>query len=166
MSAQQSSYALELTNAIEGMLFDSRDSMVVALRNDVGAEVPYGHLVCQSTSDSDAFVLAVNAGVVAGVLIHAHNHEHVTTGLPDDKFGNILQRGIVWVITEDACTVDDTPRVRVADGGGYTKGSIRVGSSAGNTAPLSGCKFMRAAGAGELVPLYINLSSPIVLNDD
>lgn len=166
MSAKQTTYALDREASFEGMLHDTRDVLIIGMKNDSGGELAYGKVVCQSASDSNFMIEAADGAVVAGVLVHSHDEEKNETGLSDDAYGNVLQRGIVWVRVEEAVTIDDTPMVRLVASVDYGVGSILVTADPLNTAPLSGMRFMRSADADELVPMYVNLSAPIVLVEE
>ncbi len=171
MSAQQTSYSLERSAGYEGQLYDTRDIRSDARRNDfaASAEAPFGKMVCKSTDSDDLGMAGANATTqVLGVLIHSMDTEQSTTGLLATEFGNVASKCTVWVRPVHNVTTVTPVRVFVVDYTGTTTGAV-VGAfgttavSAKTSLPLLNCRYLRAASAGDLVPVEINIPGPLVL---
>ena len=170
MAATQTTVADRMTLAIAGMLDQSE--MVASIRSytseEASAEIPFGTMVIRGT-DEDNGVLQVHTSgatviaLLAGVVVHSHAYaktqELGDTGLkPDTTFG-VLQKGRIWVTTEDACDPGDAVRVRVVVAGAEVKGAFRVAADSTDCVVLSKtmARWLTSAGAGGLALLELDM---------
>jgi hypothetical protein len=164
MSAQQTSYALELgTTGYAGQLADTRDHVSDARRNDLAAsaEAVYGRLYCRSTNaDLLGFGLADATHQTLGVLAHSMDLEEATTGLLNGEFGNLVHKGRVYVTVVDSVTPDSLVRVYGADYSGSVSGAVEgtfgATKHASYTCLLTNARYLGSASAGETVILEID----------
>lgn len=162
----QTSYSYNMSVAYEGAFGDSRPAMVVAKRNNSGADIPFGRFVVHDsgtgTSEMAIKLPSASGDMIVGVL--AHSHDHLTsssTGLADDEIGNVIQQGQVWMVAEEALTVDDPVYVRYdATGatGSQALGRVRDDADTSKAVAAPNCRFLtNAAAAGDLILVAINI---------
>lgn len=141
-----------------GMLVDSSESDVASyVSEEAAAEIPFGVMVQQGTADTQALLIAAQADVPIGVVVHSHAYakddELGDTGLKPDVTLGILKRGVIWVTAIDAVTPADDVRYTEAGGGFLTTaaGGVTVDCS-------TFARFLTTAGVGELVQLEIDMT--------
>lgn len=139
------SYA-EQVAAYAGMLYDLRDNVVVAARNNQSSgtptatpnEIPFGTVVIRDNDAATPASPVVNVVRPAaggfrafGVVVHAHVEENGpngllgTLGLKPDAVMSVLRRGAIYVNTEDACTEGNAAFVRHTVNGALLPGALR-----------------------------------------
>lgn len=173
MAAQQTSYALEPTaTGFQGMLSDTRDSVVDARRNDLAAsaEAAFGLGVCKSTDSDDlGFGLCNATRAWLGVLVHSMDLEKTTTGLPSKEFGNVLHKGRVWVKVVETVTTASTVKVFIADYSGTltnaVAGAFGDTAVAANTATLLNARYLGSGSAGDIVELELDANAVLLTAD-
>jgi hypothetical protein len=144
----QTSVALAPAIAFAGQIADGVAFDAITLKNaEASASMPFGAIVAfktsSPTSDKDAILPAAAGALLAGVLLHKHNYERTWT-MPDgtvagelDATGLVvgvtfscMQKGHVYVVCEDGCTVGAKLWVRYATG---TLGAARSTDAGGST---------------------------------
>lgn len=161
MSAQQTSYALELSaNTQPGFVSSSQDALILPFRNDNAGALAFGILLCKSTATDDRGCdMPAVARQVLGVNAFDQRFEN-SNGVPTKQMANLCQRGEVNVSVSETVTPDDLVRITLATG------VFCKTSSAGNTALVEGAKFVtRVTGAG-VVKLHINNPGAVKLTAD
>lgn len=162
----QSSYSYTSGAPLEGSLGSTRNQTVVAKRNNSGSDIPYGRFVVHDsgtgTSEMAIKLPSASGDVIVGVLVHSHAHNPSnTTGLLDDDIGNVLMEGDVWMIAEEALTVDDPVFVRYdASGatGSQALGRVRDDADTSKAVAATNCRFLtNAAAAGDAILVRVNL---------
>lgn len=169
MAARQTSVAAAALG-FPGMLSDATphqcDSRV---SEEASAEIPFGTMVIRGADeDNGALQLhtssAATVALLAGIVVHTHNYAKPTQlgdiGLKPGVVLNLLQKGRIWVTTEDACDPGDTVKVRAIAAGAEVKGAFRVAADASDCVDIS--KFARwitSAGAGGVAMLEIDMTN-------
>lgn len=148
-----------------GQKADARDDLVVSAVAE-GA-VPFGKLVVRGTDPEKQGLLPSAAGDVTGVKGHlgislqSHAMESKAgAGDPtyaDEEMMSLLRRGAVAVQVEEAVDTTDDVYVRYAAGGDGL-GSFRASDPGSEAAILPGAKYVRAAGAGGIALVEVNLA--------
>lgn len=121
------------------------------ISEEASAEIPFGVMIITgSTNEDDGAKLlhtssAVSAPLLGGVVLWTDNYakpsELGDTGLKPGVTLNVLQKGRVWVLTEDAVDPHDAVRVRAVTAGAEVKGAFR--SAADSTDCVDISKFAR-----------------------
>jgi hypothetical protein len=138
--------------------------------NKTGADIKYGlavvvdatagrYTVMQQQDYFPAKVPAAITDTILGVAVwdQAHNPNN-TTGVLDGDIFSIVQRGRVYVWTEDA--VDPTKPVHlrcIVNGGGTAPGQFRGTVDGVNTVAVPNARWAGKGGAGTIVALDLNL---------
>lgn len=166
----QSSYTQNMTKAFAGMLADSGDHDVIAMRNDeASASIAFGRAVkFGSTTDGTSAKLpdSENA-VIAGIVMHSHaysnspNGDLDSTGLKVGATMNVLRKGRMWVTVEDAVIPGDRLWVRgVAGGDPEFLGGLLPADDSTDTVDCTGQgQFLTAAAAGALAVLEVDFTN-------
>lgn len=80
------------------------------------------------------------------------------SGIPSGRPMGYVYEGQVWMRTESAVTADAPVFCRFAAGAGGTQlGAARGDADAGTASEVTRAKFTRAAAAGELVPVRVDI---------
>ena len=166
MASSQTSVAAAAIG-FAGMLADSDQAPRVAskINEEASAEIPFGTMVIRGTDEEmQALQLHTSAAAVAallaGVVVHDHSYakdtELGTTGLKPGVTLNVLERGHVYVLTEETVTPGDAVRVRAVVSGNEVKGAFRT--SADSTDCVNISKFARwVKGGTTTVPAVLEI---------
>ena len=106
----QTSYPLDMIQAFEGMKADGHNSSFVMTAVNVAADSFFGRACLAVAGAGDEYVQPTTvAGAFLGILQHTHAIEQAdltsaTADQPQFQPGNILRRGWIWVVAEDAVT--------------------------------------------------------------
>ena len=164
----QSSYALELTAALEGQFADIADNSVSTFVNETGAVVAYGNLVVVNASGSvgnSAKTIAAANNTVAGINALTYVDETATDtnsrpGVKDDQVMNVLSKGVVAVYCAEAVDLTSAVRVFHTDHNATLSGARpgRFGKTAvqNKTAVLAGARWVSKTSAAGIALLEIN----------
>jgi hypothetical protein len=147
-----------------GQLADSSDNTVDSfVSEESSAEIPFGVMVKRGTGDHQAKLLAAQADVPVGIVVHSHVYAKDTelgsTGLKPETTLSVLTKGRVWVTVEEAVTPASTVRYRAIATGNEVPGEWRDTADASDTvACLEFARYLTTAGAGGLALLEIDMS--------
>jgi hypothetical protein len=100
------------------------------------------------------------AGLVAGVTVHTQALEQAASnavGYAADSAMSVMRKGRIYVAVEDAVTKGGTPYVRYTANGSFTIGSFRSDDDSSKAAALPCARYARAAAAGGITVLELNL---------
>lgn len=162
----QLSYSLNLSVAYEGCIGDTRPANVFAVRNNSGADIPFGRFVVHDTgsgtSEMACKLPSASGDKILGVLSHSHSHYvDSATGLADDEIGNVVSNGLVWMVAEEALNPSDPVFVRYdATGatGSQALGRVRNDADTSKAVAATNCRFVTsAAAAGDLILVQVNI---------
>lgn len=135
-----------------------------AVSAEASAEIPFGRMVQKGTTDDSALILAGAAatdliGIVAFRQGYSKDVDLGLTGLKPKATLELVRKGVVWVIAEDAVVAHTTAvRVRHTVGAGAI-GRFRGAAVAGQTFLLTGVKWRTSASAGQLAMLEIDMAA-------
>lgn len=164
----QSSYALELTAALEGQFADIADNSVSTFVNETGAVIAYGGLGVVNTAGSvgnSVKTIAATTDTVAGVVALTYVDETATDsnsrpGVKDDQTVNVLSKGVVAVYCVEAVDLTDAVRVYHSADTGVTSGSFAgrfaATAASGKTAVLGGARWVSKTSAAGIALLELN----------
>lgn len=150
----QTSYLTAFAAAYAGMLGDANPiSTTNKVNSEASAEIPFGSGVKQGVADGAALLPAAQADDIIGVVLHSHAYERVTelgtTGLKVGVQMNLLTKGTVWLLVEEAVVAGDRGFCRRTAGVGEQLGAWR--KSADSTDCVDCTKqvlFLTSAGIG------------------
>jgi len=164
----QSTYALELTAALEGQFADIADNNVSSFVNETGAVLAYGNLVVVNTAGTvgnSAKTIAAASDTAVGVNALTYVDETATdsnsrSGVKDDQAVNVLSKGVVAVYCVEAVNLTDAVRVYHTADTGVTSGSFAgrfaATAAANKTAVLSGARWVSKTSAAGIALLELN----------
>lgn len=135
MTTQQTSVSDQAALPFAGKLNESVPSQVATrVSEESSAETPFGVMVIRGTDKDNQALLchtssAVCAPLLAGVVLHSHAYAKDTqlgnTGVKPNQTLNILEKGQVYVLPEEAVAPGDAVRIRAVAAGGEVKGAFR-----------------------------------------
>jgi len=164
----QSSYALELTAALEGQFADIADNSVSTFVNETGAVEAFGGLAVVNTAGTvgnSAKTIATTTDTVVGVNALTYVDEtaldaNTRPGVKDEQVMNILSKGVVAVYCVEAVDLTDAVRVYHDADTGVTSGSFAgrfaATAAANKTAVLSGARWVSKTSAAGIALLELN----------
>ena len=148
----QSSYVIDQAPALEGMLSDTTQHKDVLSLNNKDALAYIGKVVCKATGEDEIKHPALATDItdlkaVRGVVLHNHALESQNDGLapnyPRYSAVNVLHKGRMWVVFEDAPAVGTQPSVRFSGVG--QAGAFKSAPVVGETALLPNSKVLATA---------------------
>jgi hypothetical protein len=148
---------------------------VVASRinEETTAEIPFGICVFEGADQENGALLPTAAtDLPVGVTYHSHAynlpHELGDDGLKPGVMLDVAEKGVLWVLTEEAVTPDDPVRVRCVAAGAEQAGAFRTtADDTDDCVDVSAfCRFRSSAGAGELVKLEFDFSNRALADAD
>jgi hypothetical protein len=161
----QLTYANNISPGFPGMKVDLVDDYVRSYVNaEATAEIPFGVAVAQGASD-DACILATGAGVTwVGVALHSNNYDPTydlgTVGIKPKKTVGALVFGTVWVLVENAVTVNSRVFIRhTAGAGGTQKGAFRGDADTATAIEARGCRYLTAAAGGGVAQVQVDFNA-------
>jgi hypothetical protein len=149
-----------------GQLADTLDNDVLSyVSAEVSLEMPFGIMVAKGTGDFDGILPVSSGSVPVGVLVHAHvydngpNGELGTLGLKPKTALNILRRGRIYVLVEEAVVALDRAYIRYAAGsGGSQLGTFRKSADSATALDVTKkCQYLTSASAGGLALLDVDM---------
>lgn len=164
----QSTYALELTAALEGQFADIADNSIATFVNETSAVIPFGNLVVVNTGGSvgnSAKTIAATGDTAVGVNVLTYVDETATDansrpGVADDQVMNVMNKGVVAVYCTAAVDLTKGVHVYHTQNTGTTAGSFpgRFAASgvSGKTATLAGARWVSKTTAAGIALLELN----------
>lgn len=124
MSAVQTSYALKQTAAYAGMVADGcHPDIEAAFNEEASAEIAFGRAVKYGVADNGALLPTAETSKIRGIVTHSHAYSNGpygdlgTTGVKAGGVLNVMRKGRIWVVAEDAVVPGDRLWVRAVAGG-------------------------------------------------
>lgn len=166
----QTVYNQEFSNAFAGMLAEGPGNLQRIISKTVKAAVSFspGLFVCKRTADDTCDVPAAAGDVTTtgfGIGIRNVAQEpHNGTGSIDGgtvEFNplqqiSILEKGVIWVLTEAAVNYGDPAFARItANGGNTTLGKLGKTADSGNATAITGAKFIDTIAAAGLARVLL-----------
>jgi hypothetical protein len=163
----QTSYSINQSAAMAGMLYDSAVAVDVVSAVDVteSAGVGYGLALARSSVDGQVKLPASSGDVAAilGVSVLSQTKEQaLLTGVVNNPKGSdisVLRKGRIWVQVEEAVTQASPVFVRFASGSFTQLGAFRASADSASAAQLVGAVYVNSASAGGFAAVDLNLSS-------
>lgn len=136
-----------MAEAVAGLLADntlSKDA-VTGLNEEASAQIPFGVMVCQGTTDDGALLLntssAAMEGALKGISMFGHGLDIGTTGINPEALFSVLVKGRIYVLPEEDVAPGDPVRVRAVASGSEVKGAFRTSADSTDCVDIS--KFAR-----------------------
>ena len=177
VTVQSTTYSAAPSAAYAGMIVGNDYETISMVNVEASAAMPFGRGVifkASNTTDQDALVPSAEGDIVAGILAHSHAYERSWTNAAGTVMGelssagllpgamlNVLRRGIIWVIAEDAVVPGDRLWVRCTAGGaGEVVGGCVPADEGTETIPCSNQGvFLTTAAAGALAQLQVDFTN-------
>lgn len=177
VAVQSTTYASAPSVAFAGMIVGD-DYETMSMKNvEASAAMPFGRGVIfkgSNTTDQDALVPSAETDKVCGIVAHSHAYQRSYTnaagatvgelssaGLLPGAMLNVLRRGIIWVIAEDAVVPGDRLWIRCTAGGaGEVVGGCVPADEGTETIDCTNQGvFLTTASAGALAQLQVDFTS-------
>lgn len=164
--ALQTTYPAAFALGFEGQLADGGSDRHSETRVNTTVEMSFGRAVVRHASNDNEVEVPSTGNVnFEGITHHTHAVElgsivgTATEGIPEDKPANILRKGRIVVLVEEAVTPADSVFFRHNAPGALPEalGRFRTDADAGDATAVASARFVTSAAAGELAVLEINL---------
>lgn len=161
----QTSYPTTITSAIAGLLAGSLyNSEIASVKNDSGGALPFGIGLKTGANKGDAVVPPSGSGdKIRGIAMFEQGLNNIglaaaspaTAGILDQVQFNMIERGRVWVISEEAVDVDSPVYCRYASGAGGTQlGAFRASADTSTAFLVKGARYLtKTTAANQLAQL-------------
>lgn len=168
--AIQTTYPEQFSIGFEGQLADGASDRFARSYTNITVDMEYGRMVVQAPGDADNECSVPATGSIAalGVTMFTHATERTllpdagTFGIPVNKPANVLRRGRVVVVVEEAVTPASAVHFRHNAPGALPEaiGRWRTDVDGGDATLVANAKarFMTSAAAGEKAILEFDLS--------
>lgn len=159
---------------VEGMLADlwtEENGDVGTVNNEeASAEILFGHMVAQGAADDGCLLLSEDTQL-KGVVVFSHLYSKPTElgddGLKPGVTADVLKRGRMVVIPEDAVTPASEVHVRHTVNGATAKGAFRGTKVSSETLDITAlARWETSADAGEPAVLWIDLLAAGLTSED
>lgn len=131
----QTAYSVNAPDAFPGLLdMNFQDPDILSRFNEEATRVSFGLMVRQGTTAEQMQNFSAAAQDVIGVTVHRHTEKAKTTGTAEEIAAtggkaDVLRKGRIWVVTEEAVALTDDVYFRhTAKGGNTTIGAFRTDS--------------------------------------
>ena len=161
--SQTTTYVREAARAFAGMLGDSFEPDILSLGNEEAVAVAFGLAVRQGTDGEKEFLLPSATGQeFAGVLVHTHSQDKpgelaTTLGVDAGEVANVLRKGRIFVVVEEAIALTDSVFFRHTSGGGGSQlGAFRTDADTATADQLTQAKWLSVTSAAGIALLDVN----------
>jgi len=174
-TAVQTTYSAAPPIAFAGMLADIAGNDVVCFKNkESTASMPFGYAVCfeGSTDDKGALNPDATTDKICGITLHSHAYADSALGLGTAGAGtavkgvlpgnttNVIRKGRVWVIAEEAVVPGDRLFIRVVAAGAEVEGALRKSADASDCIDSSSQGvWLSTASAGGVALLEVDFTN-------
>lgn len=161
----QTNYSTNHGKAYAGLVV--RADLVVAKKNaEASASIPFGRAVCPHSTDEDGAILpAAETDKVIGIVARYQNHsmdvDLDSTGLKVGATMDVLRKGAIYVVAEDAPSYLGRGWVRCTAGGDAAEvvGGITTADEGTETIDTTNqIGFEEAGAAGDLVLIEVDFT--------
>ena len=139
------------------------------IQGEASAAIPFGYAVKRHGSDATKAILpAAETDKVLGLVCHSYTYMEGTTydstatpaGVKPGASLDILRRGRIWVIAEDAVSAGDRGWIRCTAGSGaeYVGGVSNADEGTEMVDCTKQVEFLTAAGAGALALVEVDFT--------
>lgn len=155
----QLNYEFDMEIGQPGLLFDIGHSSVLTYRAE--ENIPFGLGLVKGTGSEDAKLPEDDAGVFVGISIRTQAVEQDASGeafYAEKSAVSVLTRGRIYVKVEQDVALGDPVFLRFEVGApGTAVGQFRKNADTDKAYLIEGARFVRAAQAGGLAVVEINL---------
>jgi hypothetical protein len=163
----QTTYETTMPTRIAGQLADRGSADVMTMYNrEASAEIPFGRAVKfgSTTDPTSAVCPTAQPDLVAGIVLHSYQYapglDLGDDGILPDRPMQVLRRGRVCVLLEDAVTVGARGWVRAVAAGAELLGGILPADDGTDTIDCTGqIVFLEAGDPGDIVIAEVNFSA-------
>lgn len=127
-----------------GMLADSGNNDIISRALGGAADSPFGVMVAYGADPAKECVAPADGAAIAalmGVTVHKHTPDRAslsgTEGLTPDSMVDVIRKGRVVVVVEEAVTPGDAVFVRHTAAGAEVKGAFRTDADGGDAVDIS-----------------------------
>lgn len=161
----QMTYSTNSGKAFAGLVV--RADLIVAKKNaEASASIPFGRAVCPHSTDEDGAILpAAETDKPIGLVARYHNHgmdvDLDATGLKVGATMDVLVRGAMYVVAEDAPAYLGRGWIRCTAGGDAAEvvGGVTTADEGTETIDATGqIQFQEAGAAGDLVLVEVDFT--------
>lgn len=169
----QKSYSVFQPKGFEGSLYREEGGLSVTgttgeFVNGQTTRLPYGRVVVAGTLPGEVVLPSADGQTPIGITVQQNAYEKAedgTDGVPPDRPVAVLKRGAVLMVAETAISTTDDPHFRFAaqatpgahDAIGRVRPDVNAIGSAEHADKIdNNSKFLAAANAGELVPVWVD----------
>lgn len=129
----QTAYSVNAADAFAGLLdMNFQNADILSRFNEEATKTGYGLMVRQGTLAVEALRISAAGQTPLGVGVHAHTEKAKGTGTATEAEANggkldVLRKGRIWVVTEEAIAIGNDVYFRhTAKGGNTTLGAFRT----------------------------------------
>lgn len=161
----QTTYGYDFPVAFAGQLADINDNEIVTGVLEGAANIPFGVGLKKGTSDDGYVLPAAAPDLIEGLAVHSHSRDNLgfssltpaTAGVKPTQNMNVLRRGSMYVLVEEAVVSHDVVFCRFAAGAGGTQlGAFRKTADTATAAQVKGARFLSSAAAGGLAKVHFD----------
>jgi hypothetical protein len=164
----QTSYTYDFPVAFAGMLADINDNQIVTAVLEGAVNIPFGVAVKHGTSDDGYVLPSASTDLIAGIAVHSHSRDNLgfasltpaSAGVKPAQNFNLLRRGSVYVLVEQAVNAHDVVFFRyVAGAGGTQLGAFRKDVDTATAAQIKGARYLTSALAGGIAKVSFDANA-------
>lgn len=161
----QTTYGFDFPVGFAGQLADINDNEIVSGVLEGAANIPFGVGLKKGASDDGYVLPAASTDLVEGIAVHTHSRDNFgfsaltpsTAGVKPQQTMNVLRRGTIYVVVEEAVAAHDPAFVRFAAGAGGTQlGAFRKSADTATAAAVKGGRFLSSAAAGGIAKVHFD----------
>ena len=163
----QLTYPNDFEFGFEGMMADGGPDRYVRSYVNSAADMEFGYAAVQGPSDAEIRTPSGAADVFVGITVHTHATERYEqgpmggpyVGIPSTHPANVMAKGRVIVVVENAVAPGDDVYVRFQNAGAAPEavGRFRNDADAGDAFQVTAARWLSSAAAGEKAILEVNL---------
>ena len=160
--AVQTTFSVAQSGAFAGMLGDIGDHYIRSCLNEEAVAIPFGVLLKQGTADNQGLLYDTVGGLtLLGIVAHTHalsNRDLSNAdGVAVDGTANVVRRGAVYVLVEDAVAAGDTVFARHTAGTGTQLGAFRSDADTATADAIPGLQFLTSTTGAGVALVDVNL---------
>lgn len=162
----QTSYSVSAADAFAGLLdMNLQHPDILSRFNEESSKIGYGLMVRQGTAPEQIQNFGATGQQIAGVTVHRHTEKAKGTGTAaeieaDGGKADVLRKGRIWVVVEEAISLGDGVFYRhTAGGGGSVIGAFRTDADTATADDVStSCRWLTETTGAGVALLEVNLA--------
>jgi hypothetical protein len=158
----QSTYSVTADTGFAGMSAESDAPKRIRSYALESGTTEYGRGVVPGTNDDEFALPSATGFELLGVTLFNHTNDNrsltASDGIDAQQTTDIMSRGAVWVLPEQAVVPGDPVFVRHTTNGGDTPGGFRMDADTANADQVTGAKWLTTGDAS--TPAIVELNLP------